>query len=80
MKHSERGESLEDEQREIVARGFATWKDPIHLYHASMQERVNESHADNSMKILGNKIGKSGKVTIVGSTLNRDDKGILKRL
>ena len=84
MKHSEKGENIDDEEREIIARGFGNKMHPIHLRHSALQEMANEKHAsvhrDITMSVLGNDVGSTGKITILGNQLKREQNGILKKL
>jgi hypothetical protein len=80
MKYNEAKEPIEEEENEIVSRGFGNRKNPLDLKSSSLQERTNELHTVGSMKILGNTVGSPGKVTILGNQLKREQNGILKKL
>ena len=80
MTYNEAREPIEEEEKEIVGRGFGNKMYPIHLRHSALQERANELHTVGSMKILGNTVGSPGKVTILGNQLKREQNGILKKL
>ena len=66
MTYNEAREPIEEEENEIVSRGFGNRKNPLDLKSSSLQERTNELHTVGSMKILGNTVGSPGKVTILG--------------
>jgi hypothetical protein len=80
MTYNEAREPIEEEENEIVSRGFGNRKNPLDLKSSSLQERTNELHTVGSMKILGNTVGSPGKVTILGNQLKREQNGILKKL
>jgi hypothetical protein len=80
MTYNESREPIEEEENEIVSRGFGNRKNPLDLKSSSLQERTNELHTVGSMKILGNTVGSPGKVTILGNQLKREQNGILKKL
>ena len=93
MKHSEKGESIWQEENEVIARGFGSRMQPEHLRHSALQEMANEKHSyhsrvvnkkhdEESVKILCGTVGceKLGDIKILGNNLKRDNKGILRKL
>ena len=93
MKHSEKGESIWDEENEVIGRGFGSRMNPEHLRHSALQEMANEKHSHHhkdvyeihSKEQIGLMCGtlgceKLGDIKILGNNLKRDNKGILRKL
>jgi len=80
MKYNEAKEPIGEEEKEIIARGFGNKMYPIHLRHSALQERMNEIHTEGAINVLGNNVGNTGKITILGNQLKREQKGILKKI